>query len=89
VQGESIAQAFQFVASGNTQLGLVALSQVMADGRINTGSAWVVPEHLHAPIRQDLLLLKAGQGNRAALALASYLQSDKARGLMRGYGYGF
>ncbi len=89
VTGENIGQAFQFVASGNAPLGLVALSQVMVDGRISQGSAWVVPEQLHAPLKQDLLVLKTGQNNLAATALASYLRSDKARGIMRGYGYGF
>ncbi len=89
VTGESVGQAFQFVATGNAPLGLVALSQVMVDGRIGQGSAWVVPQNLHAPLKQDLLVLKAGQANPAAKALADYLKGGKARDIMRGYGYGF
>ncbi|MFN4120129.1 molybdate ABC transporter substrate-binding protein [Acidovorax sp.] len=89
VQGENIAQTFQFVSSGNAQLGFVALSQVMMDGRIDKGSAWQVPAHLHAPIRQDAVLLKAGQGNPAAAALLQYLRGDKARAVIKAYGYSF
>ena len=89
VQGESIGQAFQFVATGNAPLGLVALAQVMAQGRIARGSAWIVPASLHAPLRQDAVLLKPGQGNPAAAALANYLRSEPARATLRGYGYQF
>lgn len=89
VQGENIAQAFQFVSSGNAPLGFVALSQVMVDGRIDRGSAWRVPAHLHAPIRQDAVLLKAGQGNPAAAALLQYLRGDNARAVIQAYGYSF
>jgi molybdate transport system substrate-binding protein len=87
VQGENVAQAFQFVATGNAPLGFVALSQVMVDGRIAKGSAWIVPEHLHAPIRQDAVLLAPGRDQPAALALAAYLQGERARGIMRSFGY--
>jgi molybdate transport system substrate-binding protein len=87
VQGENIAQAHQFVATGNAQLGFVALSQVMADGRIGPGSAWVVPAALHAPIRQDAILLKAGQGNEAATALLRYLRGAAAQAIIRAHGY--
>ncbi len=87
VQGDNIGQAFQFVATGNAQLGFVALSQVMVDGRIGQGSAWVVPARLHEPIRQDAVLLVAGKDQPAAAALIAYLKGEKARGMMRGYGY--
>lgn len=87
VQGESIGQAFQFVASGNALFGFVALSQVMEDGRIVRGSAWIVPEPLHAPIRQDAVLLKPGAANPAAAAFLTYLRSDAARALLRRAGY--
>lgn len=60
VQGENIAQAYQFVASGNAALGFVALSQVMQEGRFTHGSGWVVPAHLHGPLKQEAVLLRAG-----------------------------
>ncbi|MGN6828715.1 molybdate ABC transporter substrate-binding protein [Paucibacter sp. M5-1] len=87
VQGESIAQTYQFIATENAALGFVALSQVQVDGRIAHGSAWIVPAHLHEPIRQDALLLKAGLGNPAAAALLQYLRGDKARAIIRAHGY--
>lgn len=89
VQGENIAQAFQFAASGNAPMGFVALSQVMVDGRITKGSAWVVPAILHAPLRQDAVLLAAGRDNAAAAALVAYLKGDKARAVIRSFGYEF
>ncbi len=87
VQGENIGQAYQFVATGNAPLGFVALSQVWEDGRLREGSAWMVPSHLYTPIRQDAILLRRGQDNPAALAWMAYLRSDKARALVRAYGY--
>ena len=87
VQGENIAQTYQFVATQNAQLGFVAMSQVYADGRIIEGSAWVVPTALHTPIRQDALLLRKGQGNPAADALLQYLKGHKALAVIRAYGY--
>lgn len=87
VQGDNIGQAYQFVATGNAQLGLVALSQVFADGRIGQGSAWIVPASLHAPIRQDAVLLRAGKDSAAAQALLTFLKGEKARALVRAHGY--
>lgn len=87
VQGENIAQTYQFVASGNADLGFVALSQVFADGAIAQGSGWIVPAKLHEPLRQDALLLTTGKDNPAATALLAYLRTDKARAIIRGYGY--
>lgn len=88
VQGENIAQTFQFVSTGNAELGFVALSQVMKDGKISGGSAWIVPGELHQPIRQDAVLLSTGRGHPAAEALLQYLRTDKARAVIRAYGYG-
>jgi molybdate transport system substrate-binding protein len=86
-QGENIAQAYQFVASGNAPLGLVALAQVAEDGRIARGSGWIVPADLHAPIRQDAVLLQAGARNPAAAAFLQYLRGDTARAILRRAGY--
>ncbi len=87
VQGDNIAQTYQFIATGNAQLGFVALSQVISDGRISQGSAWIVPGNLHAPIRQDAVLLTTGKDNPAAAALLSFLKGEKARAVIRSYGY--
>ena len=87
VQGKNISQTYQFVASGNAQLGFVALSQVFVNGELKAGSGWVVPSDDHTPISQDAVLLIAGQGNPAAHAFLAYLQSDKARKVIESYGY--
>ena len=89
VQGENIGQAYQFAATGNAVLGFVALAQVMADGKIAKGSAWIVPAQLHAPLKQDAVVLKPGQANPAASALVNYLKGEAARATLRGYGYEF
>jgi molybdate transport system substrate-binding protein len=87
VQGESIGQTYQFVSTENAQLGFVALSQISVDGRITQGSAWVVPQHLHTPLKQDAVLLNAGKDNAAAHALLKYLQGDTAKAIITSYGY--
>jgi molybdate transport system substrate-binding protein len=89
VLGESIAQAYQFTATGNARLGFVALSQVADGGRITRGSGWIVPASLHAPIRQDAVLLNRGAGKAAAAAFLQYLRGDAARAILRDAGYGF
>lgn len=89
VQGENIGQTYQFAATGNAQLGFVALSQVMKGGKIAQGSAWIVPADMHTPIRQDAIVLNTAKDNAAAAALVKYLQGDKARAIMAAYGYSF
>jgi molybdate transport system substrate-binding protein len=89
VQGENISQAFQFVSTGNAELGFVALSQVWENGALKRGSAWLVPQADYTPIRQDAILLASGAGKPAAAALLKYLQSDKAKAVIKSYGYEF
>ena len=88
VTAESIGQAYQFVATGNAELGFVALSQVAVPGKAVPGSYWLVPPALYSEIRQDAVVLQPGVGNPAAAALMSYLKSDPARRLIQAYGYG-
>lgn len=88
VTGQSIGQAFQFVATGNAELGFVALSQVAAPGKPAPGSYWVVPQNLYGEIRQDAVLLKAGEKNPAAAALLAYLKSPAAQEVVKSFGYG-
>lgn len=87
VQGENIAQTHQFVATGNAELGFVALSQVYKDGKMAPGSAWIMPASLYAPIRQDAVLLAKGKANTAAEALLNYLKGDKAKTVIKSFGY--
>jgi molybdate transport system substrate-binding protein len=87
VQGENIAQTFQFVSSGNADLGFVALSQIREPGRVPEGSYWLVPAAFHHPLKQDAVLLAPGTGNSAARAFLQYLASAPTRELIRAYGY--
>ncbi len=84
VQGASIAQAYQFASTGAAEAGFVALSQVAGT---RGGSRWVVPAHLHSPIEQQAVLLKAGADDPAARAFLAYLKGSQARAVIRRYGY--
>ncbi len=88
VQAESVSQAYQFVASGNAELGFVALSQVTGQGRLRQGSAWIVPANLYSPLLQDAVLLVPGRGRPAARAWLDWLRQPRARQIIGSYGYG-
>jgi len=87
VQGENISQTFQFVSTGNADLGFVARSQLVSNSNIQKGSQWLVPDHFHQPIRQDVVLLKRAAGNHAAEALLSFIKTPAAREIIESYGY--
>lgn len=85
VQGENIAQTFQFVSSGAAELGFVAFSQVY---REPSRTYWLVPEEYHDPIAQDAILLRTGASNPAAIAWMDFLRGDVARRIIEAFGYG-
>jgi len=85
VTGENIGQTFQFVASGNAELGLVAWSQLKGGGAGLGGSWWLVPETLHRPIEQQAVRLRPGA---AAESFMSFMRSAKAVEIIRAHGYG-
>jgi molybdate transport system substrate-binding protein len=87
VRGDSISQTFQFVASGNAETGFVALSQVRA-WKEEKGTLWNIPQSYYAPIEQQAVLLKKGEGHVAAEAFLEFLRGSKARKVITGYGYG-
>jgi molybdate transport system substrate-binding protein len=84
VQGANIAQTFQFVDTGNAELGFVALSQVIKRGE---GSSWTVPTTMHSAIRQDVVLLNKGAADPAALAFVDFLKGSEAKVVIEKYGY--
>jgi molybdate transport system substrate-binding protein len=86
VTAETITQAYQFISSGNAELGFVALSQVLKDGRTE-GSSWLVPGNLYTPIRQDAVVLPPGKGKAAVDALMKFLKGDKAKAIIKSFGY--
>jgi len=83
---ETLAQ--QFVQTGNAELGFVALGQVQPpDGSRVPGSMWLVPDNLYTPIKQDAVVISASKVRAAATAFVDYLASDKARVVIKAYGY--
>jgi molybdate transport system substrate-binding protein len=88
VKGNNISQAHQFVSTGNAELGFVALSQVYKDGKVTSGSAWIVPAELYEPIRQDAVILTKARDNAAAKAFIEFLKGPKGEQIIKSYGYG-
>jgi len=88
VRGEDIGQAFQFVQSGNAELGFVALAQIRQLKPDARGSYWLVPAKLYAPIEQQAVLLTRASDNAAARAFLTFLRSRQARELIQADGYG-
>ncbi len=87
VRGDSIAQTFQFAATGSVDVGFVAFSQVKA-WKQGGGSLWEIPHAYYEPIAQQAVLLKKGKDNPAAAAFLAFLKSPEARAVVTGYGYG-
>lgn len=87
VEGQNISQTQQFVATGNAELGFVALSQIYRNGKITSGSAWIVPASLHEPIKQDAVILVKGNDSPAAKAFVEYLKGPKAAEVIKSFGY--
>jgi len=87
VFGENISQAYQFVATGNAEIGFVALSQIYKDGVYAAGSHWLIPATLYPQIKQDVVLLTRGKDNPAAKAFLAFLKGPEARKVIRAYGY--
>lgn len=88
VMGENVGQAYAMVATGNAELGFVAVSQVLGLPSGAAGSRWDVPADMHPPIRQDAALLARGADKGVAAEFLRFLHSAEARRIIRGFGYG-
>ena len=88
VTGESIAQTYQFAATGNAELAFIALSQITKDGKVSEGSWWIVPADLYSPIKQTAVELSAAKDKAATQAFLKFLKSEKAVTIIRNFGYG-
>ena len=87
VQGQNIAQTYQFVSSGNAQLGLLSRSQITEADSSYNHFFWAIPKKLYSPIRQDAVLLRTGKNTTAAKALMDYLRSAKTKAIIDRFGY--
>jgi molybdate transport system substrate-binding protein len=83
VRGENIGQTYQFIQSGNAELGFVALSQLQSDD-LKHGSYWQVPEDLYAPIEQQAVQLSAKPPVRDFM---TYVQTPDSKSLIQQSGY--
>jgi molybdate transport system substrate-binding protein len=86
-KGDDLSQTYQMAASEKDDLAFIALSQVMRDGKVSVGSWWLVPPEMHNPIRQSAVLLTGAKDQATAKAFLAFLKSEKARAVMRGFGY--
>ncbi len=84
VRGENISQAFQYVKSGNAELGFVARSQLHGLGVGSKGSHWEAPGQLYGPILQQAVLLKEKVSGREFLA---FIRSEAGLKIICSYGY--
>lgn len=82
VMGESISQTYQFVATGNADIGFISFSQ-----KPEHGSHWLIPETLYKPIKQDAILLSRGEKNAAAIAFFEFLNSNEAKNIIQSHHY--
>jgi len=88
VETDNSRQAFQLVASGKADLGLVPLGEVLDPDVKEKGSRWDVPDDLYSPIRQEAVLLLQGKENQAALDLMQFLRGTQARQIISNFGFG-
>jgi molybdate transport system substrate-binding protein len=87
VRAENIAQTYQFVHSGNADLGFVALSQLLGKKNMIEGFYWLVPDNMHQPIKQDVVLLKRAAQNQGAKTFLDFIHTEKAQTIIAEYGY--
>ncbi len=87
VVGKGLNATYQYVFTGNAQIGLLAKSQVYQQGKFQSGSVWQVPHDDYPPIKQDAVRLKSAQGKESATQFIVYLKSDRAKDIIRSYGY--
>jgi molybdate transport system substrate-binding protein len=87
VRGDNITQAYQFAATGNTELGFIALSQITKGGKVTGGSWWIVPSHYFSPIEQSAVMLSGAKDAEATKAFLAFLNGPQAATVIRSYGY--
>jgi len=87
VRGENVAQTYQFVSSGNADLGFIALSQLLGTKKVKQDSYWLVPNYMHHPIKQDVVLLRSAEKSQGARAFLDFIHSNKAKNIIAEYGY--
>ena len=87
VYGENVAQAAQFVQTGNAQAGIIALSLALSPELAKQGGYALIPDRLHQPLEQGFIITKRAAGNPLAQAFVSFMAGQEARAIMTRYGF--
>jgi molybdate transport system substrate-binding protein len=87
VLGENVAQAAQFVESGNAQAGLIALSHTLAPALKDHGRYWTVPLDAYPPLNQAAVVVSRSKRQDAARRFLEFLRSPEATSLLGSYGF--
>lgn len=87
VYGENVAQAAQFVQTGNAQAGIIALSLALSPELSKQGSYALIPEKLHQPLEQGFIITRRAADNPLALAFSRFVLGQEARAIMERYGF--
>ena len=87
VNGENVAQTYQFIATQNVDLGFVSLSQIIGDGKVKNASSWLIPPSMYEPILQDAVILKSSEAIEATRELMLFMRSSYVRNTIEEYGY--
>lgn len=87
VLGENVAQAAQFVESGNAQAGLVALAHAIAPSMWGKGRYWIVPVEAYPPLDQGVVLISHSPHREDAAAFLGFVKTEEVAGLLRRYGF--
>ncbi|WED24086.1 molybdate ABC transporter substrate-binding protein [Vibrio sp. JC009] len=87
VSAKGLNAVFQFVSTGNAEVGFLAMSQIYRDGKFIDGSYWLIPDELYEPIKQDAVLMTSSFDKPTARAFIAYLKSDRAKKLITQFGY--
>ncbi len=85
VRGENINQAFHYVQTGNAEVGMIALSQLIRTQQLGSGSHWMIPKHMYDPILQQAIIIS---DQPAARNFSAFMQSTAAKNTLRQQGYG-
>ncbi|MBA3915355.1 MAG: molybdate ABC transporter substrate-binding protein [Acidobacteriales bacterium] len=87
VRGENISQAATFVASGDADVGLLALSLALAPAMKSQGRFVEVAADDYQPIRQAAVVLKSSPQTAVARQFLEYVKSPEMVELLRSYGF--
>lgn len=87
VFGENISQAAQFVESGASDIGIIALSLALAPVMKEAGKYWEVPANVHPSLEQGAVILKSSTNQEAAGRFLEFIKGVHGQEVMKRYGF--